>query len=171
MTTMLKYYLSESCKGNKEAAYEAARIMTFEHYNDVLIQNQYRRSAELGYAPAQRDLGILGLCSKLITPTSTVGNITYYNDDFAQAICWLKQAAKNHDGIAIYLLSKCYQQNIGVEFNEDYAQRLFVIASKILPLNQMIIMNVALSSLSDFNTAHESNSEGIIEDELIALVG
>ena len=45
MTTMLTHYLSESCKGDRKAAYEAAKIMKFENYNEVLIQNQFRRRA------------------------------------------------------------------------------------------------------------------------------
>ena len=171
MTTMLTHYLSESCKGDRKAAYEAAKIMKFENYNEVLIQNQFRRSAELGYAPAQRELGILGLCSKLVEPTSSVGNISYYNDNFHQALIWLKQASKNLDGIAIYILGKCYQHNIGVSADEERSSKLFKLASELLPLDQMITINFATSLIVDTINTTQKEHPLYIEEELLELVG
>ncbi len=171
MTSRLTYYLSESQKGDRTAAYEAGRMMAFEKYNDVLIQNQYRRSAELGFAPAQRELGILGICSRLVTPSSSIGNMAYYNDNFAQAIYWLKEASKKQDGFAIYLLGKCYQLGIGVEADDEHAGKLFDLASKLLPLDKMLTLNVATSLIIDNITLRQGHKENIIEDDLLALVG
>lgn len=171
MTSKLTYYLSQSEKGDRTAAYNAARIMTFEKYNDVLIQNQYRRSAQLGFAPAQRELGILGLCSRLVTPSSTIGNMVYYNDNFSQAIHWLKEASKNQDCIAIYILGKCYQHGVGVETDSNHAAKLFKLASKLLPLDKMAVVNVVTSLIVDTIAITQTQKENIYDIDLLALVG
>lgn len=162
MTDMLMYYLSESCKGDRVAAFEAAKIMTFEKYSDLIIQKQYLRSAELGYVPAQRELGILGLCKKLVEPESIEGDIRY-NKDLIEGINWIKLAAKNKDGAAIFILGKCYQLGLGVRINEEKANALIGVASTVLTIDNMIILNLAISMIADtFNASVNSGyTQGI----------
>ena len=75
----LNYCLSRSAHGDKIAAYEAAKIMQFEKYSEVMVQAQLRKAASLGSVDAMRWLGFLGLSGKLISPESTVTKVSYYN--------------------------------------------------------------------------------------------
>ena len=172
MNTNLKYYLAESMHGNREAAYQAARIMTFENYNDVMIQNQYRHSAKLGYAPAKRELGILGLCFRLVEPNSTTSNINY-NKTFKPAVNWLKEAAVGGDGVAIFLLGKCYQFGLGTEKNTDIANSLYEISSSMISQNNMVALNAAMTILNETtnNAEPQITIAGFDPAQILALVG
>ena len=72
----LNYYLSRSAHGDNIAAYEAAKIMHFEKYSEVMVQAQLRKAASLGNVNAMRWLGFLGLSGNLISPESTITKIT-----------------------------------------------------------------------------------------------
>lgn len=120
---VLYYYLGKAQKGDGKAAFDAARIMRERNMNEVLIQSQFRRSAELGYAPAQRTLGFYGLCGHLVKPESKISHIIYYKS-FAPAIDWLAKAADNNDSISRFALVKCTQLGIGVEKDEEEAKRM-----------------------------------------------
>ena len=96
-TNLLNQYLSEAVKGNAEAAFKAGKFMANEGlYNEVAIQSRYQEAAEAGFTEAQKELGALGLCGRLITDDSTAFNISYYND-YNIAMEWLKKAARNGD--------------------------------------------------------------------------
>lgn len=119
----LNYYLGRAAKGDGKAAYEAAKIMRDEKANEVIIQTQLRKSATLGYAPAQRTLGILGLCGLLVHPDSKTSHIMFY-ETIEPAISWLSKAADNNDTVAKYTLCKCMQLGIGIQKNEEKAERM-----------------------------------------------
>ena len=39
----LNYYISLATKGNAEAAYEVAKLMHYEKYNEVIVQSMLRK--------------------------------------------------------------------------------------------------------------------------------
>lgn len=96
-TKLLSYYLSEAVKGNAEASYKAGKLMASEGtFNEVAVQMRYIEAAKAGFTEAQKELGALGLCGRLITSDATAYNIRYYTD-YNNAIMWLKKAAQNGD--------------------------------------------------------------------------
>lgn len=122
---MMEYYLFEAQKGNADAAYEAAKITALDNKNDVFfIQKRFFRAADLGDERAQRILGLLGLCQRLMTEDSTYGNI-HYNMDRRIGFNWLTEAACTGDVIATYLIGCCYLHGIGTEKSCEQAQKFF----------------------------------------------
>lgn len=96
-TNLLNQLLSEATRGNREASYRAGKLMANEGtFNDVAIQKRYLDAANAGYTEAQKELGALGLCGRLITDDATAFNI-HYHTDYNNAIMWLRKAAINGD--------------------------------------------------------------------------
>ena len=153
---MMEYYLFEAQKGNADAAYEAAKITALDNNNDVyFIQKRFFRAADLGDERAQRILGILGLCQKLMTEDSTYGNI-HFNPDRRVGFEWLTEAACTGDVLATYLIGCCHLYGIGTEKSPEQAQRFFMqVISKVS-------MDVVLETMMLF----ESISAGIeVQDD------
>ncbi len=122
MSIKLDYYLEEGFRGNAKAAYLAAKALTSptENTKEYDVQKQFKRSADLGYIPAQRILGIYGLFNHLMTDDSTPANI-HYNRDRHLGFEWLNEAACSGDLVATYFVGKCYQYGMGVPRDEERA--------------------------------------------------
>ena len=138
----LNHYLSLTAHSNTAvaaaAAFEAAKIMYQEKYNEVIIQAMLRKAGELGDVNAQRWLGFIGLTNRLVDPISTTSNIIYYNDARVP-YQWFKKAADSGDVISAFAVYKCLQHGIGVPKNIEKAESVLnIIADKlsfdILPL-------------------------------------
>ena len=108
----LNYCLSRSAHGDKIAAYEAAKIMQFEKYSEVMVQAQLRKAASLGSIDAMRWLGFLGLSGKLISPESTVTKVSYYNT-YDHAYNWFVEGSKKGDALSTFVVGTCLQHGIG----------------------------------------------------------
>lgn len=119
----LNYYISLATKGDAEAAYEAAKWMHYEEYNEVIVQSMLRKAAQLGNVHAQRWLGFLGLADKLVDPDSTVTNVKYVGDR-RDAYAWFKQAAEQGDVFSTFAVAKCLQHGIGADKNTAKANAL-----------------------------------------------
>lgn len=119
----LNYYISLSTKGNAEAAYEAAKLMHYEKYNEVIVQSMLRKAAHLGNVNAQRWLGFIGLANKLVDPDSTISNIKYITDH-RHAYSWFEHAAAQGDTISAFAVFRCLQHGIGVERDPEKANAL-----------------------------------------------
>lgn len=131
----LNHYLSLTAHGNPgvaaAAAFEAAKIMYNEKYNEVIVQAMLRKSGELGDVNAQRWLGFIGLTNRLIDPVSTTSNIIYYKDA-SVAYQWFKKAADKGDLISTFAVYKCLQHGIGVTKNLEKAEHILdTIADKL----------------------------------------
>ncbi len=128
MDTIINMLLAESNKGNPEAAYKAGKMMETYGWNPVTYQRQYKKSAEAGYPPAQRVLGILGINGYLLKEESTAGNLVYSLNP-EEGIEWLRKAAENNDVQARFILGKCYQHGIGVKKDNRISEILLTVAS------------------------------------------
>lgn len=96
-TNLLNQLLSEATRGNLEASYRAGKLMANEGtFNDVTVQRRYIDAAKAGYVDAQKELGALGLCGKLITDDATAFDI-HYHTDYNKAMMWLRKAANSGD--------------------------------------------------------------------------
>lgn len=122
VTTDIKYLLDHAAKGDRQAQYLAGCRMMLDGGSDVLSQAYLRQAAEGGFAPAQRLLGILGLCGRLLTPESAFQNEVYYADR-APGVTWLHTAAENGDAVAAYLYGKCVQMGVGIPQQEGRGER------------------------------------------------
>lgn len=159
----LNYYLYEAQKGNAQAAFEAGRLMEADKYNPVLVQKQYRKAASMGYAPAQRWLGILALCNALIDEKSTVSSI-HYNKNSSDAIDWFVKASKNGDAVSSFIIGKCYQCGIGVEVNEFEADRILSEFADKVGLGMSIAIMMLFQGILQDNGNHlpPANSSAIV---------
>ena len=131
MSIKLDYYLEESFRGNAKAAYLAAIALMSptENTNEHDVQKQFKRSAELGYVPAQRILGIYGLFNHLMTDDSGPACI-HYNRDRHVGFEWLNEAACSGDLVATYFVGKCYQHGVGIPKDETRAEAYLKQVSK-----------------------------------------
>lgn len=154
----LNYYLSQSCKGNPEAAFEAARIMYNDGTNEVIVQNQLRKAAEGNNAEAQRWLGLFGLCHKLVNPESTVSHITYYHG-YEKAYHWLLKSASLGDNVSAFIVAKCLQNGVGVAKDESKAEK--IIAHVVSELSLDAIFPVVM--LFDTIRSVEGNRSKSVE--------
>ena len=116
----LNYYLSLATKGDADSAYEAAKIMHYEKYNEVIVQSMIRKAATLGNPSAQRWLGLICLANQLVHPDSTTSNIKFVTD-YQQAYLWFSRAASQGDSLSAFAVCKCLQYGIGVEKNSEKA--------------------------------------------------
>ena len=112
------YLLDEGMKGNARCAYLAGLKMEEEGYRPFFVQRQFRHAAELGFPPAQRWLGILGLCHQLQTRDCSYSETVYY-EDYEAAIYWLRKAACGKDRLAAAILAGCGRLGIGMEADES----------------------------------------------------
>ncbi|MDR0882026.1 MAG: sel1 repeat family protein [Candidatus Adiutrix sp.] len=78
----------------------------------LLAQYYFQKSAEAGYAPAQRVLGTCYLEGRFTAP------------DYDQARRWLADAARQKDGQAAYSLALMYIRGLGVPKDWDLAFKL-----------------------------------------------
>ena len=140
-TSILNYYLSMAAKGDGKAAFEAARIMRNDKMSEVIVQTQLRRSASLGYAPAQTYLGILGICGVLVKPESTIGHISYYNT-VEPAIEWLNKAVSENDPVAKYTLARCMQLGIGVPKDDVKASEM--LNESLSDMSELTVLGLLL---------------------------
>ena len=124
----LNYYISLANKGNADAAYEAAKRMYFEKYNEVMVQAMLRKAATLGNVHAQRWLGFIGLAGRLIDPRSSTSHVTYLTD-YTAAYDWFNSAASQGDAISVYAVARCVQHGIGTVKDPTYAATLLETAS------------------------------------------
>ena len=97
-TKLLSYYLSEAVKGNAEASYKAGKLMASEGtFNEVAVQMRYIEAAKAGFTEAQKELGALGLCGRLITSDATPHNciiIIGIITNIIMQLCGLKKLRK-----------------------------------------------------------------------------
>ena len=135
----LNYYISLATKGNAEAAYEAAKLMHYEKYNEVIVQSMLRKAANLGNVNAQRWLGFVGLADKLVDPSSTIANIKYISDHH-HAYSWFERAASQGDTISAFAVFKCLQHGIGVAKNLEKANALLEAISGDLNYDMLPLM-------------------------------
>ena len=119
----LNYCLSRSAHGDKVAAYEAAKIMHFEKYNEVMVQAQLRKAASLGSIDAMRWLGFLGLSGKLISPESTVTKVSYYNT-YDHAYNWFVEGSKKGDALSTFVVGTCLQHGIGTQQDTQKSEEI-----------------------------------------------
>ncbi len=117
----LESYIKLASRGDASAAFEAAKIMFYEKYNEVIFQSMLRKAAKLGNINAQRYLGFIGLANKLVEPSSTTTHIIY-NKSATAAYEWFEKASNAGDVISTFAVYKCLQHGIGVEKNEEKAE-------------------------------------------------
>lgn len=163
----LNYYLSRSAHGDNIAAYEAAKIMHFEKYSEVMVQAQLRKAASLGNVNAMRWLGFLGLSGNLISPESTITKITYYNT-YDQAYNWFVEGSEKGDALSLFVVGTCLQYGIGT--SQD-VQKSEIIISKVL---ESISMDVIVMVVFLINTIHSSttlNSKSFSNDLIEKILG
>lgn len=143
----LHYFLSLATRGDATAAYEAAKIMHDEKYNEVIVQSMLRKAGDLGSLHAQRWLGFISLCNQYVSPESTTSNITYIKDE-SIAFEWFQKAALQGDVISAFALYKCFQHGIGTEQNNYKAEELLNNISDQLTIDMLPLMFV-------FDTYHK----------------
>ena len=85
--------------------------------NDLQALDYFRRSAELGYAPAQVALGYL-----YDTGTLTAGSQS-------QAVDWYRKAADQDDVLAEWLLGRAYYTGGGIQQDLNAAQKWLALAT------------------------------------------
>jgi TPR repeat protein len=85
--------------------------------NDLQAIDYFRRSAELGYAPAQVALGYL-YDTGLLTPGSQ-----------SQAVEWYRKAADQDDVLAQWLLGRAYYNGGGIQQDLNAAQKWLTLAA------------------------------------------
>ena len=119
----LNYYLSLATNGDADSAYEAAKIMHYEKYNEVIVQSMLRKAATLGNLSAQRWLGLICLANQLVHPESTTSNIRFVAD-YQQAYSWFSCAASQGDTLSAFAVCKCLQYGIGVDKNHEKADSI-----------------------------------------------
>lgn len=73
----------------------------------------YERSAKMGYAPAQKQMGYIYLTGQTVEP------------DTLKAISWYKLAANQHQTEAMFLLGKLYVNGHGIDKDVDKAFEYF----------------------------------------------
>lgn len=147
MTTQLKCMLGEANRGIASSAYKAGKMLEDEGYSDVIAQVQYRRAARSGYAPAQRLLGILGLCGKLIEEGSSICNVRFCDSPEA-GITWIREAACGGDALSVYILGKCHQLGLGVEKDEDKAALILNSVVAYVSWSEVISFSMLLESVT-----------------------
>ena len=145
----LNYCLSRSAHGDKIAAYEAAKIMQFEKYSEVMVQAQLRKAASLGSVDAMRWLGFLGLSGKLISPESTVTKVSYYNT-YDHAYNWFVEGSKKGDALSTFVVSTCLQHGIGTPQDTQKSEE---IMSGVLG---NVSIDVVVPIIFLINTLHSS---------------
>lgn len=145
MTDRLHRCLEAAARGDARAAFVAAHLLEGEGESVVLVQTQLRRAAEGGYAIAQRELAVLGLCDKLCD--SGVTACCAARDAQSQGLYWLKRAAAAEDTAAMLLLACCYRHGLyGVPCSETKAERLLQIcAATVTP--EHFLQHVAVISM------------------------
>lgn len=134
----LNYYLALATKNDADAAYNAAKLMMYEEYNEVIVQNMLRKAANLGSSEAQRYLGFLGMKLELILPNSTVSNIIR-NKDYSEAYNWFHKGAESGDIISSIAVSKCLQYGIGTKKDPVKANEILEAISSQLTFDLLPI--------------------------------
>ena len=145
----LNYCLSRSAHGDKIAAYEAAKIMQFEKYSEVMVQAQLRKAASLGSVDAMRWLGFLGLSGKLISSESTVTKVSYYNT-YDHAYNWFVEGSKKGDALSTFVVGTCLHHGIGTPQDTQKSEE---IMSSVL---DNISVDVVVPIIFLINTLHSS---------------
>lgn len=159
-TNLLSYYLSEAVKGNAEASYKAGKMMASEGtFNEVAIQRRYIEAANAGLKEAQKELGALGLCGKLITDDSTSFDI-HYDTDYNNAIMWLKKAAQNGDTeceMVVSAIEKCGVSVINTARRsiELYHEALCLSSFETFPC--LMLFEVAMQYINHFGINKNSD--------------
>ncbi len=96
--------------------YESALVNDKPNYE--LAFYWYKKAAELGYADAQYNLGLLYRDGKGV------------KQDNNQAVSWIKKAAKQDDALAQNNLGSMYEKGIGVVQDNDKAVKWFTKAAE-----------------------------------------
>ena len=161
----LNYCLSKSAHGDKIAAYEAAKIMHFEKYSEVMVQAQLRKAASLGSIDAMRWLGFLGLSGKLISPESTVTKVSYYNT-YDHAYNWFVEGSKKGDILSTFVVGTCLQHGIGTPQDTQKSEE---IMSSVLG---NVSIDVVVPIIFLINTLHSSATAcgKSLDDDFIAKI-
>ncbi|ORZ20807.1 hypothetical protein BCR42DRAFT_370755 [Absidia repens] len=141
-------YYKAACEQNDPSAHYLLGL----HYrlgtlglSQHLIQagKHFTRSARLGFAPAQRLLGLMYMQGMLLgaattsTPTTTATSETNRNEDQLQrkaektALLWFRRAASQGDVRAFGLVGACYQYGRGVTTNYDVAKEYYRKATRL----------------------------------------
>ena len=164
----LNYCLSKSARGDKNAAYEAAKIMQFEKYSEVMVQAQLRKAASLGSIEAMRWLGFLGLSGQLISPESSITRITYYNT-YEQAYEWFREASEKGDALSTFVVGTCLQHGIGTPQDIPKSEEIMSGISGQLAIDVVVpiifVINVLRSSPPSSSINHNPNfTENILDN-------
>ena len=153
-TKLLRYYLSEAIDGNAEASYKAGKLMSSEgKFNEVAVQMRYIEAAEAGFTQAQKELGALGLCGRLITNDATAYNIHYYTD-YNNAIMWLKKAAQNGDpecAIVVAAIEKFGTRVIDEARRSIELYHETMCSSSFVSSPSLMLFEVAMQLIDPFN--------------------
>lgn len=159
MTTsgILTALLRKAVDGDANAAYHAALLMQDMNHDEVVIQNQLRRSANGGCIEAIRWLAMLGLSKHLVTPNSICGHITYYSD-YDMAMSWITKGVEMDDALCGMLLAKCYQNGIGISKDTYMAETLMEQVIERLNFEQVYTLSQFFAAIIPKNTAANSAS-------------
>lgn len=163
----LNYYLTKASQGDSKAAYEAAKVMEYSEYNNVIVQAQLRRAASLGSIDAMRWLGFLGLAGKLIHPDSSVSNTTYYKG-YNQAYKWFNEGAISGDAISAFVASKCLQLGVGTPQDEVRAEGLMKLIIEKVPEELFLPIICLLDSITHKATTKNHAIDTEIVKQLLA---
>ena len=167
----LNYCLSKGARGDKIAAYEAARIMHFEKYNEAMVQAQLRKAASIGSVEAMRWLGFLGLSGKLISPESTVAKISYYNT-YDQAYRWFWEGFKNGDPLSTFVVGTCLQHGIGTPQDVQKSKEIMAGVSSDISIDSLVPVIFLINTLcSATPSSTQSLHTNFIENFLSNQVG
>ena len=156
----LNYYLRLSARGDHEAAYQAAQIMHHEGRSDLSVQAQLRHAASCGSTRAMRWLGFIGLSEKLITPQSSLTNLSYYKG-FEQAYQWFSQGAIQGDTVCIIATGFCLLHGIGVTQDMQKSKELIsgvtdrVSVEAIVPI--IFLLNTLVPTTPQFRESIHHN--------------
>lgn len=154
MTEKTIRLLGEASRGNAVSAYQAALSLQEEGYGDVQVQAQLKRSAELGYFPAMRLLGLYGLCNRLVVEGSSVFNVVY-NTSSSLGIMWIEKAMQCGDHVSGYIYGKCLQLGIGIEQNDALAEAVFQHIVPRLAFSEVIRFSMIVEAIPQLNRKPE----------------
>ena len=133
----LNYYLNRGARGDKHAAYEAARLMHLEKYSEVMVQAQLRKAASMGSVDAMRWLGLLGLSGYLITPESSISHVSYY-PTLHQAYHWFSEGARHGDAFSIFVVGTCLRHGIGTVQDTEKSQAVMATVPDSISIDTVI---------------------------------
>ena len=162
----LNYCLSRSAHGDKIAAYEAAKIMQFEKYSEVMVQAQLRKAASLGSVDAMRWLGFLGLSGKLISPESTVTKISYYNT-YDHAYNWFVEGSKKGDDLSTLVVGTCLHHGIGIPQDTQKSEEIMSTVLNSVSIDAVVPVICLINALHSSATPRGKSFDNDFIEKLL----